>query len=285
MGDGPGRISVMANFTTKSPRPTKHRRVTDGPIARIRPPRTGFRRKSHDAQQTPHFGPRGGGPRGHPGRPPGSSPRPPTARRRSRRRRIPQVRVITSMGNFVMELYPDRAPITVAEFLKYVNEGQYTQTLFHRVDPGLPGPGRRLFGSRRKHQADPSAHLQRVRQRPAEQARLGGAGPHRGAAQRQLPVLHQPGGQPGARSPAGTVGLCSVRQGHRRHGRTGPDQHRAHGRRGQVQGRCTACTCGHREDRTGRPRRHQAGWPRSSWHRHPPGPRSSRPTEGIRNPP
>lgn len=49
----------------------------------------------------------------------------------------PQVRVITSMGNFVVELYPDRAPITVAEFLKYVNEGQYTQTLFHRVIPGF----------------------------------------------------------------------------------------------------------------------------------------------------
>jgi len=49
----------------------------------------------------------------------------------------PQVRVITNMGNFVMELYPDRAPITVAEFLKYVNEGHFTQTLFHRVIPGF----------------------------------------------------------------------------------------------------------------------------------------------------
>ena len=49
----------------------------------------------------------------------------------------PQVRVITSMGNFVIELYPDRAPLTVAEFLHYVNEGQYTQTLFHRVIAGF----------------------------------------------------------------------------------------------------------------------------------------------------
>jgi peptidyl-prolyl cis-trans isomerase A (cyclophilin A) len=49
----------------------------------------------------------------------------------------PQVRVVTSMGDFVIELYPDRAPITVAEFLRYVNEGQYTQTLFHRVIPGF----------------------------------------------------------------------------------------------------------------------------------------------------
>jgi cyclophilin family peptidyl-prolyl cis-trans isomerase len=49
----------------------------------------------------------------------------------------PQVRVTTSMGEFVMELYPDRAPVTVSEFLKYVKEGQYTQTLFHRVVPGF----------------------------------------------------------------------------------------------------------------------------------------------------
>jgi peptidyl-prolyl cis-trans isomerase A (cyclophilin A) len=45
----------------------------------------------------------------------------------------PRVRVVTSMGNFVIELYPDRAPLTVESFLRYVREGQYTNTLFHRV--------------------------------------------------------------------------------------------------------------------------------------------------------
>ncbi len=49
----------------------------------------------------------------------------------------PQVRVTTSMGDFVIELYPDRAPVTVVEFLKYVKEGQYSQTLIHRVIPGF----------------------------------------------------------------------------------------------------------------------------------------------------
>lgn len=53
----------------------------------------------------------------------------------------PQVRVTTSMGVFVIELYPDRAPITVAEFLRYVKEGQYTQTLLHRVIPGFLAQG------------------------------------------------------------------------------------------------------------------------------------------------
>lgn len=45
----------------------------------------------------------------------------------------PQVRVTTNMGEFVIELLPDRAPLTVANFERYVKEGFYTDTLFHRV--------------------------------------------------------------------------------------------------------------------------------------------------------
>jgi cyclophilin family peptidyl-prolyl cis-trans isomerase len=45
----------------------------------------------------------------------------------------PEVRVTTNMGSFVIELRPDRAPLTVADFLRYVKEGFYTNTLFHRV--------------------------------------------------------------------------------------------------------------------------------------------------------
>jgi len=35
----------------------------------------------------------------------------------------PQVRVSTNMGDFVIELLPDRAPLTVANFERYVKEG------------------------------------------------------------------------------------------------------------------------------------------------------------------
>src|SRR5580704_10351551 len=45
----------------------------------------------------------------------------------------PRVRVTTSMGQFVIELSPERAPLTVANFLRYVHEGHYTDTLIHRV--------------------------------------------------------------------------------------------------------------------------------------------------------
>lgn len=45
----------------------------------------------------------------------------------------PEVRVTTNMGSFVIELRPDRAPHTVANFLRYVRAGFYNNTLFHRV--------------------------------------------------------------------------------------------------------------------------------------------------------
>jgi cyclophilin family peptidyl-prolyl cis-trans isomerase len=48
-----------------------------------------------------------------------------------------QVRVTTNMGEFVMELRADRAPLTVANFLRYVREGFYTNTLIHRVVPNF----------------------------------------------------------------------------------------------------------------------------------------------------
>ncbi len=43
------------------------------------------------------------------------------------------VRVYTNLGSFVIQLDPERAPLTVANFLEYVRAGQYEGTLFHRV--------------------------------------------------------------------------------------------------------------------------------------------------------
>jgi len=45
----------------------------------------------------------------------------------------PQVKFATSAGDFVVEVYPDKAPKTVANFLQYVNEKHYNGTIFHRV--------------------------------------------------------------------------------------------------------------------------------------------------------
>lgn len=48
-----------------------------------------------------------------------------------------QVKVETSAGDFVLQLDEVRAPLTVANFLKYVNDGFYDGTIFHRVVNGF----------------------------------------------------------------------------------------------------------------------------------------------------
>lgn len=45
----------------------------------------------------------------------------------------PQVSFETNRGDFIVELYPEKAPRTVANFLQYVNSGFYKETIFHRV--------------------------------------------------------------------------------------------------------------------------------------------------------
>ena len=45
----------------------------------------------------------------------------------------PKVRFTTTEGEFVVEVYPDKAPKTVANFLQYVKDKHYDGTIFHRV--------------------------------------------------------------------------------------------------------------------------------------------------------
>lgn len=43
----------------------------------------------------------------------------------------------TNQGAFTIELYADKAPVTVKNFLAYVDEGFFKDTIFHRVIPGF----------------------------------------------------------------------------------------------------------------------------------------------------
>ena len=45
----------------------------------------------------------------------------------------PSVEFQTNQGDFTVELYPEKAPKTVANFLQYVKDGYYENTIFHRV--------------------------------------------------------------------------------------------------------------------------------------------------------
>ena len=49
----------------------------------------------------------------------------------------PNVLLDTTEGEIHIELYPDKAPEPVANFLKYVDEGFYKNTIFHRVIKGF----------------------------------------------------------------------------------------------------------------------------------------------------
>ena len=49
----------------------------------------------------------------------------------------PQVEMVTSSGTFVLELDRNRAPVTVENFLSYVKDGFYKDTVFHRVIEGF----------------------------------------------------------------------------------------------------------------------------------------------------
>jgi len=49
----------------------------------------------------------------------------------------PQVDVKTNVGTIRLELYPAKAPKTVANFLQYVRDGHYNGTIFHRVMDGF----------------------------------------------------------------------------------------------------------------------------------------------------
>ena len=53
----------------------------------------------------------------------------------------PKVLMETSMGNILLELFPDKAPVTVDNFLGYASSGHYDGTIFHRVIPKFMNQG------------------------------------------------------------------------------------------------------------------------------------------------
>ncbi|MBT8144608.1 MAG: peptidyl-prolyl cis-trans isomerase [Gammaproteobacteria bacterium] len=50
---------------------------------------------------------------------------------------FPKIEFTTSEGSFIVELDGRKAPVTVQNFVRYVNDGFYDGTIFHRVIPGF----------------------------------------------------------------------------------------------------------------------------------------------------
>ena len=68
----------------------------------------------------------------------------------------PRVKLSTSMGEVVIQLEPDAAPKTVANFLNYVHKGFYNGTIFHRVIPNFMIQGGGHLPDLKKKPADSS---------------------------------------------------------------------------------------------------------------------------------
>ena len=49
----------------------------------------------------------------------------------------PQVEIVTTSGSFIIELDRNRAPLSVDNFLSYIDDGFYSNTIFHRVIDGF----------------------------------------------------------------------------------------------------------------------------------------------------
>jgi len=47
------------------------------------------------------------------------------------------IRFETSHGTFTVELFPKEAPVSVENFLRYVDDGHFDGTIFHRIVPGF----------------------------------------------------------------------------------------------------------------------------------------------------
>ncbi|MFN8257633.1 MAG: peptidylprolyl isomerase [Bacteroidales bacterium] len=57
----------------------------------------------------------------------------------------PRIEIQTEAGRIVVELYPDKAPITVSNFLKYVDNGRFNHAEFYRVVRPDNQPGKKVL--------------------------------------------------------------------------------------------------------------------------------------------
>jgi cyclophilin family peptidyl-prolyl cis-trans isomerase len=75
----------------------------------------------------------------------------------------PRVKIATSMGDIVVELYPDKAPKTVDNFLTYVKARHYDGTIFHRVINGFMVQGGNYDEKFRPRPTRPPIHHEGVK--------------------------------------------------------------------------------------------------------------------------
>ena len=148
----------------------------------------------------------------------------------------PVVVLDTTAGPITLELDRAKAPITVDNFLKYVDAGFFDGLIFHRVIPGFMIQGGGMNEAMREKTEGQRA--------PIRNEASNGLSNKRGTicmarttdpGQRHLAVLHQPGRQRAEPRSAARFGrLCGLRQGHRGHGHRRRHRQGAHGTQGDA---------------------------------------------------
>ena len=104
----------------------------------------------------------------------------------------PTAVISTSLGDITVELFKDRAPVSVDNFLQYVNEGLYAGTVFHRVIPGFMIQGGGFTPELVEKPTHPPIRNEATNKLSHIRGTLGD-GAHRSAAQRDLAILHKRG--------------------------------------------------------------------------------------------
>ncbi len=147
----------------------------------------------------------------------------------------PVVVLDTSMGPITIELDREKAPITVENFLKYVDDGFYDNLIFHRVIPDFMIQGGGFDQDMREKTEGQHGTIKNESSNGLSNAtRHDRDGPHARPRLGSEPVLHQRQGQQAARLPDRRR-LRGLRQGDRRHGRRRQDR--------QGRGRRSARAC------------------------------------------
>ena len=164
----------------------------------------------------------------------------------------PLVRLETSLGEITLELYPDKAPATVANFLQYVREGFYDGTIFHRVINGfmIQGGG----SDANLNQKPTRAPIQNeadngLTNQPYTVAMARTSDPHSATSQFFINVADNKVPQPYRQDSPG-LGLRGLRPGGPGPRGGGPDQGRAHRQPGRLPERA-ANPGGHRQGHGG----------------------------------
>jgi hypothetical protein len=130
---------------------------------------------------------------------------------------VEYVKMSTSMGDVIIELNREKAPLSVENFLSYVDKDYYAGTIFHRVIKTFMIQGGGFTADLTQKSTDKPIKNE-WQNGPEERAWDRGHGPHPGAGLGDQPVLHQRRRQRLPRHPAWRRRLCGLRPRRRGHG-------------------------------------------------------------------